>query len=85
MIFTVPDAYLDEYCDHIWELFRLKVSKDQLSQFLKEEEISRKKVWHYPSPTYICSCRKKHANAIQFYADDGYKKWGNGEPIKWSS
>ena len=71
MVFTVPEAYLDEYCDHIWELFRLKVTKDQLSRFLKEEGISRKKVRHHSSPTYICSCRKKHGSAIRFYRDGG--------------
>ena len=85
MVLSVPDAYLDEYCDYIWDIFKLKVTKDQLSRFLKEQGISRKKARHSPSPTYNCSCRKKPESAIQFYADGGYKKWENGEPTKWSS
>lgn len=85
MVLNVPDAYLDEYCDYIWELFAIKVTKGQLSQFFKAEGINRKKVRHIPASTYTASCRKKHGNAIQFYADGGSKRWENGMPSKWSS
>jgi hypothetical protein len=44
MVFNVPDAYLDEYSDYIWELFEIKVTKVQLSQFFKAQGINRKKV-----------------------------------------
>ena len=44
MVLTVPDAYLDEYCNYIWELFSIKVTMPQLSQFFKEQRINRKKV-----------------------------------------
>ena len=44
MVLTVPDAYLDEYCDYIWELFEIKVTMQQLSQFFKDQGINRKKV-----------------------------------------
>jgi len=44
MVLTVPDAYLDEYCDYIWELFEIKVTLPQLTQFFKEQGINRKKV-----------------------------------------
>jgi hypothetical protein len=36
MVLTVPDAYLDEYCDYILELFEIKVTMQQLSQFFKD-------------------------------------------------
>ena len=71
MVLNIPDAYLDEYCYHIYDLFKLKVTKDQLSRFFKREGISRKKVWHHPSRTHICSCRKKHGSAILCYAAGG--------------
>jgi hypothetical protein len=44
MVLNVPDAYLDEYCGYIWELFEIKVTKVQLSEFFKEQGINRKKV-----------------------------------------
>jgi hypothetical protein len=44
MVFCVPEAYLEEYCAHIYDLFKLTLTKGQLSKFLKEEGINKKKV-----------------------------------------
>jgi len=44
MVFCVPEAYLDEYCTHIYDLYKLNLTKGQLSKFLKEKGINKKKV-----------------------------------------
>jgi hypothetical protein len=43
MVLHVPDAYLEEYAHRLWDLFRVKLTKGQLSKFLKRKGISQKK------------------------------------------
>jgi hypothetical protein len=44
MVFCVPEAYLEEYCSHIYDLYKFKFAVGELSRFLKREEINKKKV-----------------------------------------
>ena|SRR5579859_6199061 len=85
MVLNVPDAQLDEYCSHIWDTFKVKITKGQLSHVFHENGISWKKVEVCLSPTDLCSCRKKHVNVTQSYAGTGYKSWETGERINWFS
>jgi hypothetical protein len=44
MVYAVPEAQLEEYRDHIFERYAIKLSEGQLSRFLKENDITHKKV-----------------------------------------
>jgi len=46
MVFAVPDAHLDEYTAHLFDLLHIKLTRGELSHFLKKENISLKKVCH---------------------------------------
>ena len=44
MVFSVPDATLQEYADQLYSSFGLKVSLSTISKFFDANDISRKKV-----------------------------------------
>ena len=44
MVLAVPDAYLQEYCEHIHEVFKIPLTEGQLSRFFNQTGISRKVV-----------------------------------------
>ena len=44
MVLAVPDAYLQEYCEHIQEVFKITLTEGQLSRFFKQTGISQKAV-----------------------------------------
>jgi len=46
MVFAVPDAHLDKYTGHLFDLLYIKLTRGELSHFLKKENISLKKVCH---------------------------------------
>ena len=44
MVYTVPEALLQEYCEFILDRYNIKLTEGQLSKFFKENGISHKKV-----------------------------------------
>jgi transposase len=73
MVFEVPTAYLCEYAKAMDAQFGVNLSESWISQFLKDHDISRKKVHNLPFSMNHAnfSLPKKQRNEIRHFVPVG--------------